>query len=73
MRVELFVSWKKHGFSRIPTVVHVRVCSCACACVRGRPYLGRDVISLTLTLTPRVRLFVLPGAHSMAADPVASP
>jgi hypothetical protein len=47
--------------------VHVRVCSCTCACVGGPTSVVRDVLSLT----PRVCVCVLPGAQSMAADPVA--
>ena len=41
------------------------------ACVGGPTSVERDVLSLTLTLTPRLCVCVLPRAQSMDADPMA--
>ena len=47
------------------------VCARVRACVGGPTSVVRDVLSLTLMLTPCVCMCVMPGAQSMAADPMA--
>ena len=58
---------RAHGRFGMSVCARVR----ARACVGGPTSVLRDVPSLTITITPRVCVYVMPRAQSMDADPVA--